>query len=80
LYFFDVVLFLQKELADKTPQYKVYLTRKGKPRENGAVERLWKLSVEPLLKEYLAGLREDERKGEMDRLQNAFYSPPEPDE
>ena len=79
-YFFDVVLFLQKELTDKTLAHKVYLWRKGKPRENGPVQRLWKLSLEPLLKEYLAGLREDEREGELDRLQNAFYSPPEPEE
>jgi 5-methylcytosine-specific restriction enzyme B len=80
-YFFDVVLFLQQELADKTLGLKVYLwNKKGKPRENGAVQRFWKLSLEPLLKEYLSGLREDERKGELDRLQGAFYSPAVPEE
>jgi 5-methylcytosine-specific restriction protein B len=79
-YFFDVVLFLQNELIDKTLGHKFYLYQKGKPRDNGAVQRLWKLSLEPLLKEYLSGLREDERKGELDRLKNAFYSPPEAEE
>jgi hypothetical protein len=56
------------------------ITNKRRPRDNGAVERLWRLSLEPLLREYLSGLRGRERDDELQRLRNVFFSPPEADE
>ena len=80
-YFFDVVQFLKEELQDAGRGRQGYLwNKKRRPRDNGAVERLWKLSLEPLLREYLSGLRGRERDDELQRLRDVFFSPPEADE
>jgi 5-methylcytosine-specific restriction protein B len=80
-YFFDVVQFLKQELQDAGRGRQGYLWKKNRrPRDNGAVERLWRLSLEPLLREYLSGLRGGERDAELQRLREVFFSPPEAEE
>lgn len=77
-YFFDVVQFLQEELADAGRGRQSFLWKNRRPRR--VVERLWKLSLEPLLREYLSGLRGREREDELQRLRDVFFSPPEVEE
>jgi 5-methylcytosine-specific restriction protein B len=77
-YFFDVVYFLRQDLADAGRGRKFFLWQNGRPRR--AVERLWELSLKPLLGEYLAALRGGEREEELRHLRDAFYSPPEVEE
>lgn len=77
-YFFDVVHFLRQELADAGRGRKHFLWGKGGHLQ--AVERLWDLSLKPLLEQYLAGLREGERKAELRDLQKVFFDPPEAEE
>ncbi|HMP04535.1 MAG TPA: hypothetical protein PKC45_18760, partial [Gemmatales bacterium] len=80
-YFFDVVRFLKDELEDGGHKRQGFLwNKKRRPRDGGAVERLWRLSLEPLLREYLSGLRGRERDDELQRLRSAFFSPPEVEE
>jgi 5-methylcytosine-specific restriction protein B len=80
-YFFDVVRFLKNELEDGGQRRQGYLwNKKRRPRDGGAVERLWRLSLEPLLREYLSGLRGRERDDELQRLRSVFFSPPEAEE
>jgi 5-methylcytosine-specific restriction protein B len=78
-YFFDVVHFLRQELADAGRGRRYFLWG-NKGRALGAVERLWDLSLKPLLGEYLAGLRGGEREKELQRLRDVFFAPPEAEE
>lgn len=73
-YFFDVVAFLRLDVAWRKRRRASYLWKKGKP-EN-VLFSLWRLSLEPLLREYLRGLEERARKKELDRLEKAFLSMP----
>jgi 5-methylcytosine-specific restriction protein B len=77
-YFFDVVHFLRHELADAGKGRKHFLWGKNGPLR--AVERLWDLSLKPLLGEYLAALRGSDREDELGRLRDVFFSPPEAEE
>lgn len=80
-YFFDVVRFLKDELEDGGQRRQGFLwNKKRRPRDGGAVERLWRLSLEPLLREYLSGLRGRERDDELQRLCGVFFAPPETEE
>lgn len=80
-YFFDVVRFLKDELVDGGQRRQGFLwNKKKRPRDGGAVERLWRLSLEPLLREYLSGLRGRERDDELQRLRGVFFAPPETEE
>jgi 5-methylcytosine-specific restriction protein B len=77
-YFFDIVQFLKDELVDGGSKRQKFLwSSKNRPREGGAVELLWRLSLEPLLREYLSGLRSQERDDELKRLKEVFFSPSE---
>jgi len=75
-YFFDVVRLLRQELDDAGRGRKQILWGK----DRSSVERLWDLSLKPLLKEYLAALRGPEREVELRRLRDVFFSPPEAEE
>lgn len=77
-YFFDVVYFLRQELADAGRGRRQFLWGKGRPLR--AVERLWNLSLKPLLGEYLAALRGREREDELRRLREVFFSSKESEE
>lgn len=77
-YFFDAVHFLKEELADAGRGRKHFLWQNGRPR--WAVERIWDLSLKPLLGEYLAALRGREREVELRRLRDVFLYPPEAEE
>jgi 5-methylcytosine-specific restriction enzyme B len=77
-YFFDAVYFLRQDLADAGRGRRSFLWQNGHQRR--PVERLWELSLKPLLSEYLAGLRGPEREEELRRLRGVFYSPPEVEE
>ncbi|WP_438033747.1 AAA family ATPase [Sorangium sp. So ce204] len=70
-YFFDVVSFLQEELAG-TKRKRTFLWKSGKP--ESPVSRLWSLSLKPLLHEYLRGLEPVPRAQELGRLEEAFLA------
>lgn len=69
-YFFDVVEFLTHDLRGVERGRKQYLWGTKDPR--AAVENLWRLSLRPLLLEYLRGLEEKDRVTELDRLRDEF--------
>jgi 5-methylcytosine-specific restriction protein B len=73
--FFDVLEFLRQDLTGACRARKHYLWRNGEPLR--PVERLWELSLQPLLSEYLAGLRGRERQEELERFREIFFHPPE---
>jgi 5-methylcytosine-specific restriction protein B len=78
-YFFDAEHFLRQELEGVKGVRKTFLwKRAGGPLP--PVEKLWHLSLRPLLREYLAGLREQERKKELKLLEKIFFSSSEPAE
>lgn len=72
-YFLDVVDFLLREMPDGGSSHKkVSLWKKnGKPGES--IEQIWKLSLCPLLEQYLGGLDEKKRKKEMNNFRNIFF-------
>lgn len=72
-YFFDVVTFLREELRGAKAR-RSFLWRNGQPL--APVEKLWTLSLYPLLEQYLFGLRENERRDELKRLREKFLFPP----
>lgn len=73
-YFFDVVDFLRREVEGFKKRRASYLWRNGKP--EGALLSLWRLSLEPLLTEYLRGLEAPARTKELDRLKKALFTMP----
>lgn len=76
-YFFDVVTFLRDDLQGAKAR-RSYLWRAGQPL--APIEKLWTLSLFPLLEQYLFGLRENERKEELKTLRDKFLYPPEAEE
>ncbi len=76
-YFFDVVTFLREELLGAKAR-RTYLWRGGQPL--GPVEKLWSLSLYPLLEQYMFGLRENERREELKTLRDTFLFSPESEE
>ena len=68
-YFLDVIGFLGEHLAGRR-SVSAFLWRNGKPEE--PVKTLWRLSLQPLLREYLAGLDKDSREAELVALRQAF--------
>jgi len=71
-YFFDVVHFLQQDLVSAMRGRKYYLWGRWRPLQ--PLVRLWKLSLHPLLQEYLAGLEASSRESELARLQDVFLN------
>jgi 5-methylcytosine-specific restriction protein B len=69
-YFFDVIDFLAHDLRGTERGRKQYLWGTKGPR--AAVENLWRLSLRPLLLEYLRGLEEKDRVTELERLREEF--------
>jgi 5-methylcytosine-specific restriction protein B len=66
-YFMDVVSFLADTLG---PRSRTYLWRGGEALP--PVQQLWRLSLKPLLDQYLSGLEKPAREQELLRLQSAF--------
>lgn len=70
-YFLDVVGFLRDAL---TPQGRSLLWhRDGKPLE--PVQQLWRLSLRPLLEQYLGAARTETQRRELARLEKSFLGP-----
>ncbi len=69
-YFFDVVHFLRQDLAGAARSRRYYFWNRWGALP--AVDRLWRLSLRPLLHEYLAGLDGASRENELGRLQDVF--------
>lgn len=72
-YFLDVVAFLKQDLATVNRKRNFLW---GKRDARLPVHRVWKLSLRPLLREYLAGLDARERDAELERLEETFLEPP----
>lgn len=71
VFFVDVVAFLRQFLDARSNRLSHYLFGKsGKPKE--AIERLWRLSLKPLLKEYLAGVEKSRQDEILTKLNSAF--------
>ncbi len=71
-YFFDVVPFLKEDLGPRGRKY--FLWKNGDARR--PVEQVWKLSLRPLLYEYLSGLEATTRENELKRLEDTFLHIP----
>ena len=72
-YYFDLVPLLKEDLGPRLTTRSTYLwTGSGAPR--AAVKQLWNMSLGPLLEQYLAGLRAEERDEEISRLHGTFLS------
>ncbi len=76
-YFFDIVSFLRQQLGPGARARKYYLWGRRGPLP--ALERLWHLSLRPLLHEYLSGLEASAREAELGRLESAFFAVPKDD-
>lgn len=76
-YFFDILTFLRNDLQGSKAR-KSYLWRAGEPL--APVEKLWTLSLYPLLEQYLFGLRENDRREELKKLEDRFLHPAEVEE
>jgi len=73
-YLLDVVYFLRKFLGLRPTRKHNYLwNTKGEALE--PVSRVWNLSLRPLLEQYLAGLEDDARNIELERLSSIFLKP-----
>lgn len=69
-YFLDSVAFLRDELGGKARNRKAHLWTKDGPAR--PVELLWRLSLQPLVREYLAGLDRAVCENELVRLRKVF--------
>jgi 5-methylcytosine-specific restriction protein B len=74
-YLLDVVSFLRDHLGPRPKARKTYLWRKREALR--PVEQVWRLSLRPLLHEYLSGLETASREAELERLGQAFLVPSE---
>jgi 5-methylcytosine-specific restriction protein B len=74
-YLLDVVSFLWDDLGPRPKARRSYLWRKREAQR--PVEQVWRLSLRPLLNEYLSGLETASREAELERLGQAFLVPPE---
>ena len=73
-YYFDIVGLLAKSerLHRKTRASQFLWNRRGEGRE--AVRDLWRMSLEPLLDQYLQGVDAESRASELERLSQIFIS------
>ncbi len=71
-YLLDVVSFLRDDLGRKPKARKSYLWRRREALR--PVEQVWKLSLRPLLHEYLSGLETALREAELERLGKIFIA------
>jgi 5-methylcytosine-specific restriction protein B len=76
-YLLDVVSFLRDDLGVRPKARRSYLWRKKEALR--PVEQVWRLSLRPLLHEYLSGLETSSRESELERLGQAFLVPAEPE-
>lgn len=74
-YLLDVVSFLRDDLGTRPKARRIYLWRKKEALR--PVEQVWRLSIRPLLHEYLSGLETVTRESELERLGRAFLVPAE---
>lgn len=73
-YLLDVVVFLRNFLGSRPTRKQNYLwNKKGEALE--PVEQVWRLSLRPLLEQYLAGLEATVRNTELDRLSKVLLKP-----
>jgi len=71
VFFVDVVEFLRQYLEGRSNRLSHYLFGKsGKPKD--AVDRLWRLSLSPIIKEYLAGIEGSRQETMLSDLREAF--------
>jgi 5-methylcytosine-specific restriction protein B len=73
-YLLDVVVFLHNELGSRPGTKQKFLWGK-KGEALNPVLQVWKLSLCPLLEQYLAGLDANARKTELARLEKVFLKP-----
>lgn len=76
-YLLDVVSFLRDDLGNRPKARKNYLWRKKEALR--PIEQVWRLSLRPLLHEYLSGLEATARESELNRLGNVFLVPVGPE-
>jgi 5-methylcytosine-specific restriction protein B len=70
-YFIDVAVFLHSFLGPAGGRKQTFLwNKKGDAME--PVQRVWSLSIQPLLEQYLSGLNADDRNAELARLSKVF--------
>jgi 5-methylcytosine-specific restriction protein B len=74
-YLLDVVAFLKDDLGPRPKTRKFYLWNKGEALS--PVVQVWRLSLWPLLREYLAGIEAAERDRVLAELEKTFLAPPE---
>ena len=71
VFFLDAVPFLQQFLQSRSNRVTSYLfTATGQWR--GPIEKLWRLSLQPLLREYLSGLDSQAQNDIMNKLRESF--------
>jgi 5-methylcytosine-specific restriction protein B len=71
-YLLDVVEFLRDALTPRSRSFLWHATE-GRPLE--PVQQLWRLSLRPLLEQYLGGLSNESQRKELARLERCFLSP-----
>lgn len=74
-YLLDVVAFLRDDLGPRPKARRTYLWRRGEALP--PVERVWRLSLQPLLEQYLSGLETAARDAELAKLRRVFLVTPE---
>ncbi len=74
-YLLDVVAFLLDDLGSKPRSRKSFLWRNREALR--PVEQVWRLSLQPLLEQYIYGLETSARDAELERLRRAFLIAPE---
>ena len=77
-YLLDVIPFLRNELATRPRRRSPYLWRNRKAEQ--PVHQVWRLSLKPLLEQYLSGLEASAREAELVHLEEAFLKEPPLDE
>lgn len=73
-YLLDVVVFLRNFLGPRLRRKQNYLWNKRNEALDPVIQ-VWKLSLRPLLEQYLAGLDATSRNAEMERLEKVFLKP-----
>lgn len=74
-YFFDIVnLLAGSERMDMTNPSQFLWNTRRQALTPGAVRDLWRMSLEPLLAQYLQGIDWDQRSAELDRLAQVFLT------
>ncbi len=73
-YLLDVIPFLRDDLAARPRRRSPYLWKNGKVEL--PVHQVWRLSLKPLLEQYLSGLEASAREAELRRLEETFLKEP----